>query len=298
MNAIPTCLPPDRATKKPAFAMPAGACDCHAHICGSLAEYPCIPERLYTPTECSIGDYERVLAALGITRAVLVQPSFYGVDNRAMLDAMKAATIPVRGVAVVSEDVTDTELERLHTAGVRGARFNIVDIQTAKGVLPIERIRRIADRISRFGWHVELLMHADEFPDLDRTLGTLPVDVVLAHLGYVKTSKGLETEGFRALLRLLADGRAWVKLTGPYRISTTGMPHGDTDDFAHKLIETAVDRIVWGTDWPHVMAKWSLPMPNDGDLTDLLLRWVPDEAKRRRVLVDNPTRLYDFRGAA
>ena len=294
MNAIPTCLPPDRGTKKPVFAMPTGACDCHAHICGPLAKYDCIPERLYTPTECSMGDYERTLAALGVTRAVLVQPSFYGTDNRAMLDAMKAATIPVRGVAVLSEDVTDAELERLHAAGVRGARFNIVDIQTAKGVLPIERIRRIADRISRFGWHVELLMHADEFPDLDRTLGALPVDVVLAHLGYVKTDKGLQTPGFRALLRLLAAGRAWVKLTGPYRISTTGIPHGDTDPFAQTLIETAIDRIVWGTDWPHVMAKWSMPMPNDGDLTNLLLRWVPDAAKRRRVLVDNPTALYGF----
>jgi predicted TIM-barrel fold metal-dependent hydrolase len=298
MNAIPTCLPPDRATRKPAFAMPTGACDCHAHICGPLAAYPCIPERLYTPTECSMGDYEQMLATLGVSRAVLVQPSFYGADNRAMLDAMKAATIPVRGVAVVPEDVGDAELERLHSAGVRGARFNIVDIQTAKGVLPIERIRRLAERIARFGWHVELLMHADEFPDLDRTLGTLPVDVVLAHLGYVKTNKGLETEGFRALLRLLAEGRAWVKLTGPYRISTTGIPHGDTDAFAHQLVDAAADRLVWGTDWPHVMAKWSLPMPNDGDLTDLLLRWIPDEAKRRRVLVDNPIRLYGFPAVA
>jgi len=245
-----------------------------------------------------MGDYERTLAALGISRAVLVQPSFYGADNRAMLDAMKAATIPVRGIAVVAEDVSDVELERLHTAGVRGARFNIVDIQTAKGVLPIERIRRLAERIARFGWHVELLMHADEFPDLDRTLGTLPVDVVLAHLGYVKTDKGLETEGFRALLRLLAEGRAWVKLTGPYRISATTMPHGDTDAFAHRLVDAAIDRLVWGTDWPHVMAKWSLPMPNDGDLADLLLRWIPNEAKRRRVLVDNPTRLYGFPAVA
>jgi predicted TIM-barrel fold metal-dependent hydrolase len=294
MNAIPTCLPPDRTTKKPAFAIPAGSCDCHAHICGPLAAYPCIPERLYTPTECSMSDYERTLAVLGVSRAVLVQPSFYGDDNRAVLDAMKAATIPVRCIAVIPENASDVELERLHAAGVRGARFNIVDIQTAKGVLPIERIRRLAERIAPFGWHIELLMHADEFPDLDRTLGTLPVDVVLAHLGYVKTVKGPETAGFRALLRLLAEGRAWVKLTGPYRISATTMPHGDTDVFARALAETAIDRLVWGTDWPHVMARWSLPMPNDGDLTDLLVRWIPDETKRRRVLVDNPTRLYGF----
>lgn len=294
MNAIPTCVPPDRTPKRPAFAMPAGSCDCHAHICGPLAVYPCIPERLYTPTECSMADYEKMLAALGVQRAVLVQPSFYGSDNRAMLDAMKAATIPVRGVAVIAEDASDAELEQLHAAGVRGARFNIVDIQTAKGVLPIARIRRLAERVAPLGWHIELLMHADEFPDLDRTLGTLPVDVVLAHLGYVKASKGLDTAGFRALRRLLAAGRAWVKLTGPYRISATAMPHGDTDVFAHTLAATAIDRLVWGTDWPHVMAKWSSPMPNDGELTDLLLRWSPDEAARQRILVDNPARLYGF----
>lgn len=294
MPPIPTCHPPDRAPKRPAFAMPAGACDCHAHICGPLAAYPCIPERLYTPTVCSMADYEQMLAALGVSRAVLVQPSFYGADNRAMLDAMKAATIPVRGVAVVADDASDAELAQLHAAGVRGARFNIVDIATAKGVLPIERIRRLADRVAPLGWHIELLMHADEFPDLDRTLGALPVEVVLAHLGYVKTAKGLDAPGFRALLRLLADKRAWVKLTGPYRISATAMPHADTDSFAHALAETALDRLLWGTDWPHVMAKWSLPMPNDGDLADLLLRWIPDEAQRRRVLVDNPARLYGF----
>lgn len=292
MTTIPTCLPPDPAPKKPAFAMPAGACDCHAHICGPSSDYGYIPERLYTPVDGLIGDYERLLGALGVTRAVLVQPSFYGADNGALLNALKGATIPVRGVAVVADDVSDAELEKLHAAGVRGVRFNIVDIQTAKGVLPMDRIRSIAKRIARFGWHVEFLMHVDEFPDIDRAFGDLPVDVVVGHLGYVKTSKGLDTPGFQALLRLLVDGKAWVKFTGPYRISTTTMPHADTNEFAHRLVETAPTRIVWGTDWPHVMAKWSLPMPNDGELTDLLLRWVPDETQRRRILVDNPTALY------
>lgn len=292
MTVIPTCLPPDPKPKPLSFAMPPGACDCHAHICGPASDFGYIPERLYTPTECQIGDYERLLGALGVARAVLIQPSFYGPDNRAMLAAMKAATIPVRGVAVLPDDVADAELERLHAAGIRGVRFNIVDIQTAKGVLPMDRIRSIANRISRFGWHVEFLMHVDEFPDLDRALDDLPVDVVFGHLGYVKTDKGLDAPGFQALLRLLANGRAWVKFTGPYRISTTTMPHTDTDAFAHRLIEAAPHRIVWGSDWPHVMAKWSLPMPNDGELTDLLMRWVPDAAQRDRILVDNPTALY------
>ena len=294
MTIIPTCLPPIRNTKKPAFTMPAGACDCHAHICGPLEKYPCVPERIYTPAECSMADYETALATLGVSRSILVQPSFYGTDNSAMLDAMKTATIPVRGVAAVADDVTDFELERLNSAGVRGIRFNIVDTNTAKGVLPIERIRRISQRISRFGWHVELLMHADEFPDLDETLGSLPVHVVLAHLGYVKTNKGIDAPGFRALLRLLGKGRAWVKLTGTYRISTTAPPHYDTDIFAQKLIDAAPHRIVWGSDWPHVMAKWTLPMPNDSDIADIFLRWVPEPSIRQLILVENPVTLYGF----
>jgi predicted TIM-barrel fold metal-dependent hydrolase len=163
-----------------------------------------------------------------------------------------------------------------------------------KGQLPIERIVSLADRIKPFGWHIEFLMHVDEFPDLDVTLGTLPVDVVFGHLGYVKTEKGIAAPGFQALLRLLRDGRAWVKLTGAYRISSQTLPHADTDEFAHALMAPAPNRIVWGTDWPHVMTKWTIPMPNDGAIADLLLNWVPDATLRRRVLAENPAMLYGF----
>ncbi len=129
---------------------------------------------------------------------------------------------------------------------------------------------------------------------LDRMLDPLPVQCVFGHLGYVRADKGTATPGFQALLRLLRDGRAWVKLTGPYRISTAPLPHADTLPFAHALLETAPDRLVWGTDWPHVKTEWTIPMPNDGDLADLLALWVPDADTRRRVLVDNPARLYGF----
>ncbi len=225
---------------------------------------------------------------------MLVQPSFYGTDNSAMLAAMKVAGPAFRGVAVLSDDTTASELEAMHMAGIRGARLNIVDVREGKGRLPVERVARLAARIKPFGWHIEFLMHVDEFPEIDTTLATLPVDVVFGHLGYVKTEKGVAAPGFQSLLRLVRGGRAWVKLTGAYRISSETLPHADTNEFAHALLEAAPNRIVWGTDWPHVMTKWTIPMPNDGALADLLLDWIPDAALRRRVLADNPATLYGF----
>jgi 2-pyrone-4,6-dicarboxylate lactonase len=290
---IPVCAPPDPHPTTPKFQFPPLACDCHAHICGPQSVYTYIPERIYSPPDALLPPYRSLLATLGCERAVLVQPSFYGTDNSAMLAAMKAAGPAFRGVAVIGDAVTVHELEALHAAGIRGARLNIVDVREGKGQLPMERITRLADRIKPFGWHIEFLMHVDEFADLDVMLGKLPVDVVFGHLGYVETEKGMPP-GFQALLRLLRDGRAWVKLTGPYRISTQALPHADTNAFAHTLMAAAPERIVWGTDWPHVMTKWTIPMPNDGALADLLLDWIPDAAQRRRVLADNPAALYGF----
>ena len=137
-------------------------------------------------------------------------------------------------------------------------------------------------------------MHVDEFPELDRMLAGMPVEFVFGHLGYVRTDKGTQTPGFEALIRLLRDGRAWAKLTGPYRISQLPPSYGDTDRFAAALLEAAPDRLVWGTDWPHVKVSWDHAMPNDGDLADLLGRWIGDADLRRKVLVDNPVRLYGF----
>ena len=293
-QAIPVCAPPDPRPHPPKFEFPPFACDCHAHVCGPQSVYNYIPERIYSPPDALLPEYTRVLDTLGCSRAVLVQPSFHGTDNSAMLAAMKTAGPAFRGVAVVADTATALDLEAMHARGVRGARLNIVDVREGKGQLPIERIAKLADRIKPFGWHIEFLMHVDEFPDLDVTLGKLPVDVVFGHLGYVKTEKGIAAPGFQALLRLLHGGRAWVKLTGAYRISSQTLPHADTNEFAHALVATAPDRIVWGTDWPHVMTKWTIPMPNDGAVADLLLDWIPDAPLRRRVLAENPATLYGF----
>jgi len=290
----PRCLPPDPHPHAPAFMVPQGACDCHAHICGPQSHYGYVPERIYTPPDALLPAYDGLLTALAVARAVLVQPSFHGTDNRAMLSAMRASRRPMRGVAVLDDDVEERELIALHETGVRGARLNIVDVKTGKGELPLQKIKALAERIAPFGWHIEFLMHVDEFPDLDRMLGGLPVEFVFGHLGYVRADKGVTTPGFQALLRLMRDRRAWVKLTGPYRISCGPLPHADTNPFAAALVETAPDRLVWGSDWPHVKVTWDIAMPNDGDLLDLLATWVPDAGLRHKVLVENPARLYGF----
>ena len=290
----PRCAPPDPAPRPPQVPFPPLACDCHAHICGPQATYGYIPERIYTPPDALLPAYRHLLSTLGCSRAVLVQPSFHGTDNRAMLAAMAQAAGAFRGVAVLPDDASERDIATLHAAGVRGARLNIVDVKTGKGELPLDRIARLADRIKPFGWHIEFLMHVDEFPALDRLLERLPVDCVFGHLGYVRADRGVHAPGFQALLRLVRAGRAWVKLTGPYRISTGPLPHDDTHAFAHALVDAAPDRLVWGSDWPHVKTEWTIPMPNDADLADLLARWVPDADIRRRVLVDNAARLYGF----
>lgn len=288
----PLCAAPDPTPRTPALRLPPLACDSHAHICGPAGRYRYWEGRVYTPPDALLPAYRHLLATLGVERGVLVQPSVYWTDNTALLDALREAGPDFRGVAVVEDDVSSEEIERLHAAGVRGVRCNIVDIATDKGKLPLDMLRRLARRIEGRGWHIELLMHVDEFPDLDRAFADFPVDIVLGHLGYLKTDRGTHDPGFQAMLRLMRAGRCWAKLTGPYRISTQPMPHADTKAFAHALLDAAPDRVVWGTDWPHVMVKG--PMPNDGDLCDLLEAWVPDATLRERVLVENPAQLYDF----
>ncbi len=289
----PPCAPPDFNPHKPKITLPKLACDTHAHILGPIAKFAYSPARVYTPPDCLLSDYQKMLATLGVERAVLVQPSVYGSDNTVMLNALQATGSAFRGVAVVDDTISDAELATLNAAGVRGVRVNIVDVKDRKpGTLPMAELTALATRIAPMRWHMEFLMHCDEFPDMDRTFADFPVDIVLGHLGYMKTDKGLDDAGFQSLLRLMKTGKAWVKFTGPYRISTQAMPHADTNAYAHALVQANVERVLWGSDWPHVMVKSA--MPNDGDLCDLLSSWIPDAAVREQVLVRNPSKLYGF----
>jgi predicted TIM-barrel fold metal-dependent hydrolase len=233
-----------------------------------------------------------MLGRIGVQRAVLVQPSVYGSDNSVLLRALAEAPLPCRGVAVLPPAIAEGDLRALHQAGIRGVRFNLVDVRDPSGRIDLAAARALAERVKPLGWHAEFLLHADDYPDLDRLFGDFPVAIVFGHLGYLRPPLAVANGGFQALLRLLRAGRCWVKLTGPTRISGGGMPYPDVAPIARALVDVAPDRVVWGSDWPHV--KLSKPMPNDGDLVDLLADWIPDPARRQQVLVDNPAALYDF----
>ena len=292
--AIPVTAPHDPQPRRASIPLPPFACDCHAHICGPIARYPYYERRIYTPSDALLPDYQHMLNTLGVARAVLVQGSIYGADNTVLLEALKQGNGRYRGIAVVAPDIGERELRALHEAGVRGVRVNIVDTRDDKGVLPMATLLPLARRLKPFGWHVEFLLHVDEFPDLDRALEDFPLPVSFGHLGYMRTDKPISTPGFQALLRLMQSGKAWVKLTAPYRISPKPMPHADTNAFAHALIAANPARVVWGSDWPHVMLNWKIPMPNDGDIADLLGAWAPDAALREKILLANPAVLYGF----
>jgi 2-pyrone-4,6-dicarboxylate lactonase len=289
----PLCAPPDREPRAPRTAFPPLACDTHAHI--FEARFPYAKERLYTPPDSNLDDYKKLLRTLGCERAVLVQPSVYGADNAAMLDALKRGGPGFRAIAVTAPDIPDREIKLLHGAGVRGLRFNVVDVRDNKNHIPADMLRGVAKRIATHGWHIELLVNLDEAAEFALLLGSLGVSVVLGHLGYPKGGAAgwSGTRAFADLLRLLDGGQCWIKLTGPYRITTApDLPYADVDTPAQKLVAARPDRMLWGTDWPHVMKK--KPMANDGDMADLLERWVPNTATRKRILVDNPAALYGF----
>jgi 2-pyrone-4,6-dicarboxylate lactonase len=187
-------------------------------------------------------------------------------------------------------------VEALHRSGIRGVRLNLVDRREGRNAVPVEMVRALADRIAPFGWHIEFLVNLDEAPGFVGAVADLKVPIVLGHLGYPRAGARdwSNSPAFEGLLALLGGGRCWVKLTGPYRISgAADLPYDDVDESAARLAQAAPGRLIWGSDWPHVMMK--KPMPNDGALCDLLARWIPDEQTRSRVLVENPMELYGFR---
>ena len=291
----PPCQAPDPEIRSPKIVFPSGAVDCHAHVCGPAGQFPYAKERIYTPPDATLESYQALLKILRLDRAVLVQPSVYGTDNRAMLAALNAHPKQLRAVAVIPNDanaIYDTQLEQLHQSGVRGIRCNIVDVADKSAGLPIQTLRALAERIKPFGWHLELLMHVNEYPDLATLFDNFPVDLVFGHFGYSHAKHGIANKGFEGLLELMRNGQAWVKMTGPYRICDDDLPYLDMRPFNDAVIQANPNRLVWGTDWPHVMVKKQ--MPHDADLCELFGSWVTDSSLRKAILVDNPCILYDF----
>ena len=281
------CPPPDPRPRAPRFKLPPNSWDTHGHIFGPERKYAYSPRRGYTPPDATLAAYETLHRTLGVARGVLTQPSVYGVDNTAMLDAMARSDGRLMGVASVDKEVSEEELTSLHDAGVRGIRINLAD----KGGNPFASfsdVQAMGERIESMGWHMEFLIHVHEFPELRKTFSSLPVHSVFGHMGYVPASEGLKP--LQEFMDLLKEGRTWVKLTGAYRITSLPQtPYTDVDPIARALIETAPERIIWGTDWPHPVCK--IPMPNDGDLLDQLFDWAPDESVREKILVENPLKL-------
>ncbi len=284
----PACQGPNPFVNRPGFAVPLEACDTHAHVIGPADRFPMVANRSYTPPPAPEAAYLGMLDSLGVARGVLVQISVYGTDNRCMVESLKAHPERLRGVAVVAPDVDDAELAVLHAAGVRGIRINVL----FGGGVAIDEMERLAARVAPLGWHIQLLIDARNLPELGPRIMKLPVEVVIDHMGHMPVSTGIVHPGFQWVLRLLGEGKAWVKLSGAYRISQAGAPFHDTLAFAQALVAAAPERCVWGSDWPHVSVEG--PMFNTGALLDLLPRWVPEAAVRNRILVDNPARLYGF----
>ncbi len=280
--------PPDPNPVKPKYTPPPNACDGHCHVFGPGKRFPYAKERKYEPPDSPKEKLAALHAHLGFTRAILVQASCHGTNNSAMLDAIASSKGAWRGVAMVPKNVAQSELERLHAGGVRGLRYNFV--KHLGGTPELEMVENMAARISPLGWHLQLHLDADNIMELREFLRKLKIPFIIDHMGRVSARQGIGQPAFRQLLELMKDNeRAWVKVSGPERVSATGKPFYDAIPFMQGLAAAAPERVMWGTDFPHPNVKW---MPNDGELVDLFAAAFEDDALRKKILVDNPTRLY------
>lgn len=281
------------------------AWDCHVHVVGTQAAHPMLPDRAYTPGPASADDLRHHMAALGLARAVIVQPSIYGTDNRLLVDALTALDGAGRGVAVLDEAVTDAELNRLHVAGVRGLRINLESTGASHAAAATQALAAWAGRLAGQGWHMQVYASLDAIASVAPALARLPMPVVLDHFAMIPADVPLDDSRVRQVLDLVGSGSAYIKLSASYRIST------DPDDadqavriaaLAQAIVQCHPERALWGSDWPHtnrepgkapteVSAYRHVPLQR---LQREVLAWFPNDALRRQVLTVNPQRLYGF----
>jgi predicted TIM-barrel fold metal-dependent hydrolase len=288
MNTGPLCPGPDLYPAPPRLKAPPGATDTHFHIFGPENRYHYLAERRFTPPDVSVEAYVHLHRTLGLSRAVLVQPSSYGTDNRRQLDAAREMPFPTRLVVVVPPGISDRDLDELHASGARGVRF----IPTQPGGLPLSRLEYFAERLHERGWHIQLMLAPAHLTDLAPRLERLRSDFVIDHMGDIHARDGVVQPAFKSMLRLMETGFCWTKLSAGYHGSQEQPPYRDMMPLAEGLVNARPDHLLWGTDWPHVNIPG--PMPKSTVFLDLLLDWVPDEEMRNRILVDNPARLYGF----
>jgi predicted TIM-barrel fold metal-dependent hydrolase len=282
--------------------VPAGACDCHAHLFGPADRFPYAEGRGYTPPDAPLEDFLRHLDRLGLARGVVVQGNAHGYDNRVVLDALERAPARLRGVCITDTAAGPDELRRWDRLGVRGLRFHLFHAEHRPGYrrgVGLETFREFAPTMRALGWHMQVWIDHRILADMAPTLAAIGRDipVVIDHFGDCRAENGVADPNFQALLRLLGEGACWAKVSGAYRASKRFPDYEDAAPLHRALVAANPDRLVWGSDWPHPQIDAAV-MPNDGRLLNLFLRWTPDAATRRKILVDNPARLYGFPAAA
>jgi predicted TIM-barrel fold metal-dependent hydrolase len=293
----------------PSFEVWPGSCDCHVHVFDT-AKFPFVEKRTYTPPDATANELVQLQRSLQLDRVVVVQPSVYGADNSCTLDAIRRLGARARGVAVIDKTTSPGAIDDMTAAGVRGIRINLhtnaagkFDADGAKAVLDAA-----AQQIEGRGWHVQFYTGLNIIAALKDHFLQLPFPVVFDHFGRAAAEKGPGQDGFDTLLELVKSGHAYVKISGSYRISQNAPEYADVTPLAQALVAANPDRIVWGSDWPHPnsdagrgkpLTEISAPFPvDDGLVFNQLARWIPDAAVRKKILVDNPARLYGFENSA
>lgn len=271
----------------PKNRLPAGTVDCHFHVFEDAVSYPYTANRSYTPSLAPWAAFQSMNDIIGADRAVLVHPSVYGHDHRTLYDTLQAHPDRLRAVGVLSADTTDAEIEKLHAAGTRGTRVNIL----FAGGSQLADAEALALRIKPYGWHIQFLVDVAAQPEIPAWAAKLGVPVVFDHFGHPSVPD-VNNPGFKNMCALVKEGTAWAKLSGAYRVVSPANKWEAIGPFVDAMLATRTDRLVWGTDWPH--PNIPAPMPNDGDIADAVFRWLPDAALRQQILVKNPELLYDF----
>jgi 2-pyrone-4,6-dicarboxylate lactonase len=282
---------------QPRFKLPPNAVDAHCHVFGPGEQFPYAPERKYTPCDASCEQLLALRDHLGFARNVIVQATCHGADNRALVDALQRANGKAKGIATVKRGIGEQELQALHDAGVRGVRFNFV--KRLVDFTPKDELMEIANRVAKLGWHVVIYFEAVDLPELWDFFTGLPTTVVVDHMGRPDVTKPVDGPEFALFLEFMREHpNVWSKVTCPERLSVSGPPalngelnpYRDVVPFARRVVEEFPDRVLWGTDWPHPNLKGH--MPDDGLLVDFIPHIAVTAESQRKLLVDNPMRLY------
>ncbi len=281
-------LPYHPNPKKPDLTLPRRACDAHCHVFGPSEKFPYSEHSCYIPYDAPKEVLFQRHNFLGIDRGIIVQASCHGTDNSAMLDALIAGGDNYRGIAIVDPDITYQELERMHECGVRGVRFNF--LKRLNACQPEEARKKIINKIIEFPWHVVVYLEPEDLPEIKEYLLSLPVPIIIDHMGRLPVDKGIDSPEFFALADILSNENFWIKVSCPERLSSEGAPYNDVNAVAMELIHLFSDRVLWGTDWPHPNMRSHIP--DDGKLIDKLSSICPDKKMLNKILVDNPDRLY------